>query len=569
MPPPPSAFSYEIVETASGRQAAHRRGGEGPPVVLLHESPRSSAVLLPLAGALAERGLAVFALDTPGFGLSDPLPVARPSAADFADALAETLDAIGLARAPIYGTHTGAAIAMSFGLRFPERATALALDGYPVFTETEKEELLASYLAPFRPDWSGAHLAWLWGRVKDQFTFFPWYRRGEAARLPRPLPPLDLLQSVVADYLSAGDGYRGAYASAFRFDALASARAVRVPTTFLARSDDLLFGHLDRLPSHMSAERRIVRLGPDRPAWAAAIHDAMSGYAAQPAPARSVQSLEGCRATVARRIVPASVGALSLRVTGRRSAPPLVLLPEIPGAAAGSETLACALGASRRVLTVDPPGFGASSGVGEGASADDVAAPIAAALASLGLGAFDLVALGESAGVGARLAAMSPNARCFIAVAPVPEDEEVRRRLVEATADPIPRLDGGHLLAAWHQLRDRTLWRPWTDRRPETARTFGTDPDPTRLQAILTEWMRGGPGAGRATLAAALAEPLEPALAALEADKAVVMDDPAHPWGGAARALADRVGARFVSAPDAEPEALAAHVGAALEGSAA
>lgn len=84
----------------------YRVAGDGPAVVLLHDSPRSSAMHLPQLEALSDQ-FTVIALDTPGYGRSQPLPPEpRPTIADFAAALAGTLVALGLERCPVYGFHT-------------------------------------------------------------------------------------------------------------------------------------------------------------------------------------------------------------------------------------------------------------------------------------------------------------------------------------------------------------------------------------------------------------------------------------------------------------------------------
>lgn len=95
--------------------------------------------------------------------------------------------------------------------------------------------------------------------------------------------------------------------------------------------------------------------------------------------------------------------------------------------------------------------------------------------------------------------------------------------MVDVTARP----DGGHLLAAWHQLRDARLWRPWFLRDPAHAIACGTDADASSLHATLTDWMRGGT-AGHATLRAVLGPPL----AGLIPRDAVVITAPGHPWAG-------------------------------------
>ncbi len=95
---------------AGDRLVHYRVGGSGPAIVLLHDSPRSSRLHLPLMEVLASR-FRVFALDTPGYGNSDPLDMAEPTIPDFASALGEALAALGLEQAPLYATHTSAKIA--------------------------------------------------------------------------------------------------------------------------------------------------------------------------------------------------------------------------------------------------------------------------------------------------------------------------------------------------------------------------------------------------------------------------------------------------------------------------
>jgi pimeloyl-ACP methyl ester carboxylesterase len=528
-----AGFAYRLIETSDGREVGYRVGGSGPPAVLLHESPRSSAALLPLAERLAGR-FTVYALDTPGFGLSTPLPMLRPAAEDFASALAHTLDALGLDRVPVYGTHTGAVIAMAFAHTCPARCTAVALDGYPVFTPAEQEIALASYLAPLRPEWDGTHLAWLWGRVKDQYSFYPWNQRGQSARLPRPLPPLAWMQSVVVDFLSAGDVYRDAYASAFRYLPLEPAARVAVPCGFLARSDDLLFPHLDRLGA-VGPQAEIIRLGVDRDAWAAAVGDVLARGAGDAPGTPRESPLAAAPGRVARRIV----ADTSLRVTGAGEGAPLVVLHALPGAAAGTDALARSLSDGRRVVALDLPGIGVSAPLAE-ATLPALVAALRAAIDAAGIDGCEMLAMGESCAAGAALAAsLGPRVGALTLVDPVPDG--AGEALRAAFPDVAPRRDGTHLLAAWHMLRDRELWWPWTDTTPEAARGFGTDPDVPRLHAVLTEWLRGGI-AGRATLDAALSVPLGSVLAPV-APRTTIQADPSHRWGAAARDLA-RLGAR-------------------------
>ncbi len=478
---------------AGSRQIGYRRFGTGPAVVLLHASPRSSAALVPLGLRLADR-FTVFALDTPGFGWSDPLPLDRPDAQDYAAALVEAFDALGLDRVPVYGSHTGAAIAVAAAVARPDRVSCLALDGYAAFDPATQAEFLASYLAPIEPQWDGTHLAWLWGRVKDQFTVFPWHWRAQPARLGRPLAPLGLLQAVVQDFLAAGDHYRHAYAAAFRYDHVAGLRAVQVPVVAMARSDDLLFEHLDRLTG-MPDTVSVRRLGSDDAQWAEAMAAALAVGAGRVPPAPVAPP--AAPGVLAVHRVPG--GTIGLIRQGTGAGRPLVLLPPIPGSARGLVGLARALAVTRPVVTLDLPGFGASALRGA-PDAAGIAAALLAALRAGDVGEFDVAALRESGAIGAALARAAPGAG-LVLLDPVPD--ALRAATLEQMVDASARIDGIHLLAAWHQLRDAALWRPWFLRDPEHAIDAGLDPDVPALQAVLTDWMRGG-AAARRTLAAAM-----------------------------------------------------------------
>ncbi len=72
--------------------------------------------------------------------MSDKLPIAKPRIEDFADALAETLTALGIEHAAAYGRHTGASIAVEFAARHPQRCAMAFADGYAVFAKPYSDE---------------------------------------------------------------------------------------------------------------------------------------------------------------------------------------------------------------------------------------------------------------------------------------------------------------------------------------------------------------------------------------------------------------------------------------------
>ena len=128
------AVRRHFVTVNGDRQVHYRRAGKGPAVVLLHQSPTSSREHVPLIERLMG-DFTVIAPDTPGNGLSDPLPGEQPSSADYAHALAQTLDALGIERCGLFGTHTGGVTATEFARLYPDRVSVVIVDGITCWTE--------------------------------------------------------------------------------------------------------------------------------------------------------------------------------------------------------------------------------------------------------------------------------------------------------------------------------------------------------------------------------------------------------------------------------------------------
>lgn len=442
------------------RQIHFRRAGRGPAVILLHASPRSSASLEPLMRA-APDNLSLFAFDTPGFGGSDAL-APDSTIDDFAEALARTLDALGLRRVGVYGTHTGAAIAAVFAMRHPTRVARLVLDGISTFDAAERADLLDGYLPPFVPQTDGGHLAWLWTRLRDQALFFPWHRRTTATRLLRPVPDAEALHRAAIEWVSACD-YRTAYAAAIRTDGAATVARLSVPALVGARADDVLEPHLDRLHT-LPASVTVERFSVDSEAWAARIWQALSPHdAAPPAPEVVDPGLptEGIGDTW--------LGEAGQRVhwrgSGCGSGRPLVLLHASPGNVETLDVDAFTPRGRRPVLALDLPGHGASDPAVDGSPAMMVDA-VLRAFDAFGLDTADLAGIGAGTALAVSLRSRHPR-RWQVAGDPAARGGE--------PAPPwlAPRPDGGHLFAAWQAARDDAIFGHWWSRDADARHDFG------------------------------------------------------------------------------------------------
>lgn len=192
-----------------------------PAVLLLHQTPRSWAeyrAVLPLLG-VRHRALA---MDTAGFGASDPLP-GPASIEAWAAVAAALLGALGIAQAHVVGHHTGGVIAIELAARHAARVRSLVLSSTP-YTDAAFRRARAERppIDAVEPRDDGEHLAALW---RKRQAFYP---------AGRP----DLLQAFVADALKVeGDVEAGHRAvAAYRMEERIG--AIRQPTLVIRAPDD-------------------------------------------------------------------------------------------------------------------------------------------------------------------------------------------------------------------------------------------------------------------------------------------------------------------------------------------
>lgn len=230
----------------SGRRVHYRRCGTGPALLMVHQSPRSSAEYAPLMRQWGAHFTCI-APDTPGFGQSDPLP-GEPDIADFADALGETIDALGIGPCPAYGFHSGGIILVTALKRQPQRFRCLAIGGYAIWNEAEMRIFGQRYLPEFNPSPYGEHLAWLWHRMLEQSWVFPWFDTREEARLSVAHADVARVAQAVMEMLEAGNAYRAGYGAVLRAPRDIPPAGAQVPPCLISAYDgDPLQAHIDRL----------------------------------------------------------------------------------------------------------------------------------------------------------------------------------------------------------------------------------------------------------------------------------------------------------------------------------
>ena len=212
----PGVISRRFVDTPQGQLHLRQSGIGGLPLLLVHQSPGSAESLEPMISHLAPDRL-VLAPDTLGNGHSDKPPVDRAGIGYYAGVLSAALDGLGIDKVDVWGSHTGALIAMELAVRYPDRVQALGMDGITLFDPVFVEEALANYFPPLEPDMHGLHLLRAWLIRLDMYLFWPWYNHTAAGANVRPLPDVGALKQWADDLLASGRSWRVAYRAAFEY----------------------------------------------------------------------------------------------------------------------------------------------------------------------------------------------------------------------------------------------------------------------------------------------------------------------------------------------------------------
>ena len=210
-----------FVQTRSGKLHI-AVSGDGFPVLLLHQTPRSwdeFRDVLPQLG----RNYRAIAMDTVGFGDSQPLPPGSDSIEAWAGAAHDLLDALELPQVAVVGHHTGAAIATEMAASRPERIKALVLSASPYVDAAKRAHAVGKKLIDHVDRHiDGRHLLELWTMRQ------PFYPEGD----------IHLLERFIIDALKAGDRAAAGHHVVHRYVMETRLPLVRCPTLVIAPTAD-------------------------------------------------------------------------------------------------------------------------------------------------------------------------------------------------------------------------------------------------------------------------------------------------------------------------------------------
>ncbi|WP_121065058.1 alpha/beta fold hydrolase [Maribacter vaceletii] len=220
--------------------------GAGPALVMFHPSPHSAELLLPLAKELA-LDYTVICVDTPGYGKSDALPNTPNNLSDYTKVLHDFFKKMGIELPILYGSATGAQLAIRYALDFPNEVSHIFLDNAAHFNEVLRKRILKHYFPDLTPEINGSHIRKIWEITNKMFQFFPWCFNEEEYALHRPQVPKEVLHTIALDFFKAGENYFLAYKTAFMHEKAEYVQQLKVPTTIFRWKGSIIKKYIDDL----------------------------------------------------------------------------------------------------------------------------------------------------------------------------------------------------------------------------------------------------------------------------------------------------------------------------------
>lgn len=233
--------------------------GDGPPLLLLHATPGSYRAYLNMLPLLAPHFRAI-AVDTPGFGNSDP-PPGKTTIDGLAECLVRLLDALGIERAHVFGLHTGNKIAAALGAVWPTRIDRIVLAGQThslivdhVGRGDAIRALVDHYFPAYGDSIDGTHYLRRWVAAHADVEKLWWPPRLLTGATVTA-KDVEWAEAQVIDYLLGWRAIMPTYEAIFAFDLAAAMRRIDAPTLVL----ELLTSHESHFGEQAPAICRIMK----------------------------------------------------------------------------------------------------------------------------------------------------------------------------------------------------------------------------------------------------------------------------------------------------------------------
>lgn len=459
----PAPITKHFLPLADGRQIHYRRAGSGPPLVVMHPSPNSSASMTGAINAFSD-AFTCLALDTPGYGISDDVVDDPDMLWGYADALAKFLDGLGIDRTFVYGAATGAQIGIQFARKYPARVHAFLLDGNGDFTGDL--DIAPGYFQDITPVRDGSHLIRIWDMCRQLGVFFPWQSMRGVDRVNADVGGPEAIQRAVNDYLRAGPGYKKAYYEAMRVEKWEHTRQVTVPV-FMARNESSVLFKFTQALIDKGLPNNFTILNCDSRTRYPMQLTALKGWIGEhkiAAPKSSPPDTSNT-ARMQNMYFKARGGFLRARANLTGKGRPILGLHDPAGSSLLVEPMLAPWIGKRPVIALDLPGNGESDNVIDPAAVTSAAYAdiVNEALADAGIDQVDVIGRYSGGPIAMEMSFARPTQVKHLALSGIGayEGEEQKALLANYTPSIAPKWDGSHLATAWAMMRDQGLYWPW------------------------------------------------------------------------------------------------------------
>lgn len=457
--------NYVNIGSEEQPQLVHfRTAGTGPALVMLHASPMSSAALLPFIRVAAEYNT-VIAPDTPGYGWSDPLAEPAEDLAGYVTALYSFTRRLGLETFGLYGTATGAQIAIEFSKTYGARVDYLILDNAAHFTDEERDSIVSGYFPDLTPDATGSHLTRIWSVARDQCMFFPWHQATPQTRLPAGGVNTGVVHQMAMEFLQAGKDYDRAYRAAFANEKMERVRPLTVPVIIMRWQGSILKPYTDRFDSVEWPDNfTMLHSGPTRGQRIEAFRSVFTERVAHSRGRDCQISRPGKTGSPGKGFFDLDGGQCHYFSAGDMQQQPLLALHDIGSSRSSLSGLLASLSGQYHVVAPDLPGHGLSYLPEEDLRGiDAIVNSLVELVDSLRWDRFRILADRDSAAIAVELAErLAPAIEEMKLLNPVDYAALAGEWEIEKFChDFKPDSEGAHFLKTWHLLRDRQLFWPW------------------------------------------------------------------------------------------------------------
>ncbi len=230
----PKIMKRRFADIAEG-QVHYWQGGPAKsrktPLIFMHPGPQTARVQVPLLDVLAETR-PVYAPDLMGMGDSSPPALKdgkEPDLDYFADAALRFADSVGLKEFDLMGSSLGGYVAVEMAFQKPGRVKHLVINRLNIMSGELLEQFTKYHGPKVVPDQSGMYVTFMWSRLKDLYTYVPWFQHEAKNLRGRGLPSPEIMNITFLEQMKMATTQYMAFDAYWRYPIAERFAALKVP----------------------------------------------------------------------------------------------------------------------------------------------------------------------------------------------------------------------------------------------------------------------------------------------------------------------------------------------------